>query len=107
MLIISDCPASRNAGDRIIIDHAQAQLRTFFDELKNGTSNYKTIANLGSQVAQEYQGRCILELLQNGHDALRNAGTNDQRRITFKLTTSPKPVLMVGNSGTPVPQGRL
>ena len=76
-------------------------MRTFFDELKNGTSRYKTITNLSSQVTQDYQGRCVLELLQNAHDALRNACANDRRRITFKLTTSPEPVLFVGNSGTP------
>lgn len=99
--MISDCPASKKAGDSIIIDHAQAEMRTFFDELKNGTSGYKTITSLSSQVTQEYQGRCVLELLQNAHDALRNACANDRRRITFKLTTSPEPVLFVGNSGTP------
>lgn len=99
--MIFDCPASKKAGDSIITDHAQAEMRTFFDELKNGTSGYKTITNLSSQVTQEYQGRCVLELLQNAHDALRNACANDRRRITFKLTTSPEPVLFVGNSGTP------
>lgn len=99
--MISDCPASKRAGDSIIIDHAQAEMRTFFDELKNGTNGYKTITSLSSQVTQEYQGRCVLELLQNAHDALWNACANDRRRITFKLTTSPEPVLFVGNSGTP------
>ena len=99
--MISDCVASKRAGDSIIIGHAQAQVRTFFDELKNGTSNYRTIANFGSQVAQEYRGRCVLELLQNAHDALRISRANDRRRVIFKLITSPEPALFVGNSGTP------
>ena len=92
---------SRQAGDRLIAERATSQVRTFFDELKNGTSNYRTIDNLDAQIAQEYRGRCILELLQNAHDALANAGPDDPRRISFVLSTDPDPVLLVGNSGTP------
>ena len=76
-------------------------MQTFFDELKNGSRNYRTIASLDSQIAQAYRGRCILELLQNAHDALRNAGSEDPRQVSFVLTTSPEPVLLVGNSGRP------
>ena len=76
-------------------------MRTFFDELKNGTRNYRTVASLDAQIAQEYQGRCVLELLQNAHDALANAKPDDSRRISFVLSTDPEPVLLVGNSGLP------
>ena len=50
---------------------------------------------------QEYRGRCILELLQNAHDALAHGDSDDARRISFVLSTDPKPVLSVGNSGHP------
>ena len=80
---------------------AQSQVQSFFDELKNGTRNYQTIASLGGQIAQEYRGRCILELLQNAHDALANVEHDDPQQISFVLTTSPEPVLLVGNSGHP------
>ena len=80
---------------------AQSQVQSFFDELKNGTRNYRTIASLGGQIAQEYRGRCILELLQNAHDALANIERDDPRQISFVLSTSPEPVLLVGNSGHP------
>ena len=80
---------------------AQSQVQTFFDELKNGTRNYRTVASLDAQIAQEYRGRCILELLQNAHDALAHGGPHDAGLISFALTTDPEPVLSVGNSGRP------
>ena len=83
------------------MSQAQAQVQTFFDELKNGTRNYRTIASLSGQITQEYRGRCILELLQNAHDALANAESDDPRRISFVLSTAPEPVLLIGNSGRP------
>lgn len=92
---------SRRAGDALIVARAQRQVQTFFDELKNGTRNYRTVSSLNTQVAQEYRGRCILELLQNAHDALANAESDDPKRISFVLNTSPKPVLLIGNSSSP------
>ena len=92
---------SRRNGDEIIVAQAQRQIQTFFDELKNGTRNYRTIASLDSQISQEYRGRCILELLQNAHDALREVPPGEPRQISFMLKTSPQPVLLVANSGDP------
>ena len=92
---------TRRAGDELIVAQAQRQVQTFFDELKNGTHNYRTVASLDAQIAQEYRGRCILELLQNAHDALAHADPEDARRISFVLSTDPEPVLSVGNSGRP------
>ncbi|MGB6221027.1 sacsin N-terminal ATP-binding-like domain-containing protein [Haloferula sp.] len=90
-------------GSRLcaVINQAQDQLQTFFDELKNGTTNYQTVTSLSGQIAQEYRGRCILELLQNAHDALADAGEGDPRKISFVLISSPEPVLLIGNSGRP------
>ncbi len=96
-----DCSTSRKAGDRLIVTQAQSQVQSFFDELKNGTQNYRTIASLGGQIAQEYRGRCILELLQNAHDALADVEHDDPKQISFVLSTSPEPVLLIGNSGHP------
>jgi len=97
----ADDSASRQAGDELVVAQAQRQVQTFFDELKNGTSNYRTVASLDAQIAQEYRGRCVLELLQNAHDALAHADRDDARRISFVLSTDPEPVLSVGNSGRP------
>ena len=96
-----DRSTSRKAGNGLIVAHAQRQVQTFFDELKNGTLNYRTIASLDGQIAQAYRGRCILELLQNAHDALADARPSDPQQISFLLRTSPEPVLLIGNSGHP------
>ena len=91
----------RKAGDQLILAQAHRQVQTFFDELKNRTHNYRTIASLDDQVAQAYRGRCILELLQNAHDALEAAPAGDLRQISFQLKTSPEPELLVANTGLP------
>ena len=91
----------RLAAKPVIEEQARGQVRTFLDELKNGTRNYRTVASLGSQVAQEYRGRAILELLQNAHDVLAFAEDDDPRQISFVLRTSPEPELLVANSGRP------
>ena len=91
----------RLASRPIIEEQARRQVRTFLDELKNGTRNYRTVASLGSQVAQEYRGRAILELLQNAHDVLAFAEHDDPRQISFVLRSSPEPELLVANSGRP------
>lgn len=92
----------RLAGKRIIEEQARRQLRTFLDELKNGTTNYRTVASLGDEVAREYRGRAVLELLQNAHDVLGRVGGDDRRQVSFVLNTSPEqPELLIANSGRP------
>ena len=92
---------ARHLGDKRITDHAQNYVRAFFEQLRHGVRDYQTVASLNAQIAQEYRGRCILELLQNAHDALAKAKRNDPCRISFVLHSDPEPVLLVGNSGQP------
>lgn len=90
----------RLAGQRIIEEQARRQVRTFLDELRNGTTNYRAIASLGDQVAQEYRGRAVLELLQNAHDVL--GGNDDLGQVSFVLNSSAEqPELLIANSGRP------
>ena len=102
--MIKDRQSTREAGNRLVVAQAQRQVQTFFDELKNGTLNYRTIASLNEQIAQAYRGRCVLELLQNAHDALANPQPDDPRQISFLLSTRPEPVLLIANSGRPFRQ---
>lgn len=76
-------------------------MQTFFDELKNRTHTYRTVANLRGEITQEYRGRCVLELLQNAHDALADSELGDPRKISFLFTTEPDPELLIANSGRP------
>ena len=91
----------RQAGRRIVEEQTRRQVRTFLDELRNRTAHYRTIASLRGQVAQEYRGRAVMELLQNAHDVLAVADGDDPRRISFVLRRSPVPELLVANSGRP------
>ena len=88
--------------NHLVANHSHRQLHSFLDELKNGTQNYRTVSSLGEQVAQEYRGRCVIEMMQNAHDALREAPEDDLRSITLALRLSPAPVLLAANSGTPL-----
>ena len=90
---------ARLSGNEQIVEHALGEVRTFIDELKNGTRKYKTIASLGGQIAEAYRGRCVLELLQNAHDALADTLEGEPGLITFSLKTAPDPVLLIANSG--------
>ena len=94
-------PPPARAARHIVDEQARRQIRTFLAELQNGTRNYRTVASLGAQVAQEYRGRAILELLQNAHDVLAFAGDDDPRRISFVLKSGDEPELLVANSGRP------
>ena len=94
-----DRSQERLSGNREIVEHALGEVRTFIDELKNGTRKYKTIASLGGQIAEAYRGRCVLELVQNAHDALPETPGDDPGLITFSLETEPAPVLLIANSG--------
>ena len=91
--------SARLSGNEQIVEHALGEVRTFIDELKNGTRKYKTIASLGGQIAEAYRGRCVLELLQNAHDALADTPGGEPGLVTFSLETAPDPVLLIANSG--------
>ena len=92
---------ARSSGNEQVVEHALGEIRTFIDELKNGTRKYRTIASLGGQIAEAYRGRCVLELLQNAHDALDDMPGSEAGLITFSLVSAPDPVLLIANSGRP------
>ena len=91
-------PARQSANGEIVA-HSLGEIRSFMDELKHGSRKYRTIASLSGQIAEAYRGRCVLELLQNAHDALTAAPRGDSGQITFVLETEPAPALLVANSG--------
>lgn len=90
---------ARRIANEEIVAHSLGEVRTFVDELRHGTRKYRTVASLGGQIAEAYRGRCVLELLQNGHDALPDPPSGDPGMVTFALATEPSPVLLVANSG--------
>ena len=94
-----DMSPARQSANREIVAHSLGEIRSFLDELKHGSRKYRTIASLSGQIAEAYRGRCVLELLQNAHDALTAAPDGDLGQITFVLESEPAPVLLIANSG--------
>ena len=73
----SQLTPARLSANREIVAHSLGEIRSFLDELKHGSKKYRTIASLSGQIAEAYRGRCVLELLQNAHDALGDAPAGD------------------------------
>ena len=94
-----DISSARQSANGEIVAHSLGEIRSFLDELKHGSRKYRTIASLTGQIAEAYRGRCVLELLQNAHDALTAAPDGDRGQITFVLESEPEPVLLIANSG--------
>ena len=89
----------RRSANRLIHAHSLSQLCSFLEELKLGTKKYRSIASLSAQLAEAYRGRCVLELLQNAHDAMIEVPKDDPGLVSFVLKTEPFPLLFVANSG--------
>ena len=87
-----------------VIDKTLGEIRSFLDELSNGTSRYRSLHNLTEQVEHQYHGRFLIELIQNAHDALFEAGDADTpQRIEIVLAEeeSPYGALYIANDGQP------
>lgn len=88
-----------------VIDKTLGEIRTFLDELSNGTSHYRSLHNLTEQVEHQYHGRFLIELIQNAHDALAEAGTVDTpQRIEIVLVEDEDQygALYIANDGQPL-----
>lgn len=93
-----------------VIQKTIGEIRTFLDELANGTSNYKSLHNLTEQVEHQYHGRFLIELIQNAHDALFDIEKqkldrdtpDDNGRIEIVIANEPPfGALYVANDGLP------
>lgn len=87
-----------------IIQKTTGEIRTFLDELANGTSNYKSLHNLTEQVEHQYHGRFLIELIQNAHDALfEEEVKGDKGRLEIVIAGEEQPfgALYVANDGLP------
>ncbi len=87
-----------------VIDKTLGEIRSFLDELSNGTSRYRSLYNLTEQVEHQYHGRFLIELIQNAHDALFEVGAvNISQRIEIVLAEDEQPhgALYIANDGQP------
>ncbi len=110
MKVHQDVEESPSGYTEKVIQKTIGEIRTFLDELANGTSNYKSLHNLTEQVEHQYHGRFLIELIQNAHDALfdiekQKADENtpeDNGRIEIVIANEPPfGALYVANDGSP------
>lgn len=70
-----------------------------FDEAGEDWRFAESLKSISEDTAQEYEGRAVLELVQNGHDALAD-GSRGRIGVVLDLTEAPG-VLYVANEGAP------
>ncbi len=94
-----------------VIDKTLGEIRTFLDEVSNGTSHYRSLHNLTEQVEHQYHGRFLVELIQNAHDALveRDDGNKMRQRIEIVIAENEHPhgALYIANDGQPFTQSNF
>ena len=87
-----------------VTDKTLGEIRSFLDEILNGTSRYRSLHSLTEQVEHQYHGRFLIELIQNAHDALFEVGVMDApQRIEIVLAEDEHPhgALYIANDGQP------
>ncbi len=73
------------------------EVRTFINELIEGTNNYRQLYSLSEQFPHDYHDRFLVELIQNANDA----STGGEIRIVLDEISNDTPRLYVANQGKP------
>lgn len=85
-----------------VADLAGANVRIFLAEVAEGVSHYRSLHNLTQQVEHQYHGRFLIELIQNGHDALsEERGAKSRILVRYDPEDSQHGSLLVANDGLP------
>ena len=94
-----------------VIDKTQGEIRSFLDEVSNGTSRYRSLHSLTEQVEHQYHGRFLVELIQNAHDALFETGDEDRKHQRIEIVIAedehPYGALYIANDGKPFAQSNF
>ncbi len=83
--------------DEIINDLWRRRLDTLIAGISNGDPYYQQIANAAEHVSAEYQGRFLIELIQNANDQAVRQGVFNSLVSIIRTPTC----IAVGNSGEP------
>jgi hypothetical protein len=83
--------------DEIIGDLWRRRLDTLIAGISNGDPYYQQIANAAEHVSAEYQGRFLIELIQNANDQAVRQGLSNSFVTIIRTAT----LIGVGNSGEP------
>jgi hypothetical protein len=103
--VFEDVELIIRAYDTKVLETTGSKIRTFLNELAEGTTFYRSLHNLTEQVEHQYHGRFIVELIQNSHDALfvrsANEPCEERIEIVFNEDEGQHGVLYVANDGRP------
>lgn len=95
-----------NEASRQIAEKTLGELRGFIQELLDGTSKYKSLYNLTEQIASDYANRFLIELLQNGYDAVAAPDASGLAsgavRMVLHEKDDSRSLLYVANNETPI-----
>jgi hypothetical protein len=90
-----------------VAETTDSTIRTFFYQLSERNTAYRSLHSLTQQIEHQYHGRFLIELIQNAHDALGPLMTTarNSSRIEICLKPGDKPedygTLYVANDGEP------
>jgi hypothetical protein len=100
---MSIAQAEVNAGEALLLELWRNRLDTLITGIANNEPYYQQIANAAGHVSAEYQGRFLIELVQNANDQAVRASVKDSI-VTIVRTES---LIAVGNQGQPFDQERI
>lgn len=90
-------------SSQLLNDLHRRRLDTLITGISNGDSYYQQIANAAEHVSAEYQGRFLIELIQNANDQAVLQGLTGSV-VTILRTES---LIAVGNSGQPFDAAKI
>ncbi|WP_455270922.1 sacsin N-terminal ATP-binding-like domain-containing protein [Rhizobium herbae] len=99
------------AAKAFLIDWASRKIRGFEGTIdENGTylsKIYSTANSISEQIAADYHGRFLIELIQNAHDVHSDQRRDGQIEVLFDAGAGAHGVLYVANGGSPFAQSNV
>lgn len=95
-----------------IASKTMGELQVFLSQILNDNQTYKSLSNVIDHMKHEYANRFVIELLQNGYDAISNGRLDDPSSIgKIKIILSEHrdrhPVFYFANTGRPITENNF
>jgi hypothetical protein len=93
-------------SETAVLSRLSSEVRSFFNELIDGSDKYRQLFSLSEQIPHDYHNRFLVELIQNANDAVPPDGQGTAR-ILLDEQDPRGPRLYVGNEGLPFSQSNF
>ncbi|MFX3636674.1 MAG: sacsin N-terminal ATP-binding-like domain-containing protein [Candidatus Pristimantibacillus sp.] len=94
-----------------IASKTMGELQVFLNQILNDNQTYKSLSNVVEHMKHEYANRFVIELLQNGYDAISNGRLDDPSSIgkikMVLLEDKDRPVFYFANTGRPITENNF